>query len=68
MSILAHNNNVTFNGIATALASASVAALLTNVCCGIFQNFVDKYQDLLLAMAFSLRAIRTIKQNLFLII
>lgn len=65
MSVLAHNNHVTFNGMATALVSSSFAALFTNICCGIFQDFINDYQDLILTMGFLLRAIRTIKENLF---
>ncbi len=65
MSILAYNIHVTYNGIASALGSASVGGLITNIVCGIFQNFVKNYQDLLLTMAFFLRAIRTIEQTIF---
>jgi hypothetical protein len=63
MGILAHNTHVTFTGIATALASGGVGGLLTNIFCGVFHNLVNNYQDLLLIVAFFLRAIRTIKQT-----
>ncbi len=66
MGILAHNTHVTFNGIATALASGNVGWLATNILCGFFQNIVNKYQDLMLSMSFFLRAISIIKQTCFL--
>ncbi|CAF1526751.1 unnamed protein product, partial [Adineta steineri] len=34
MTILAHNIQVTFNGMATVLASASAGGLITNIICG----------------------------------
>lgn len=62
MNILAHNTNVRFNGIATALASASVGGLTSNILSVIFQKFVNNYNDLLFALVFFLRAIRTKKR------
>ncbi|CAF1271268.1 unnamed protein product [Adineta ricciae] len=57
MTILAHNIQVTFNGIATVLAFGSVGGLITNLFCGIFQNFTANYPELMLTTAFLLTAL-----------
>jgi hypothetical protein len=67
MDILAHNTHVTFNGIASALASGSAGGLLTNIFCGIFQKFINNYSDLMLAVSFFLPALRTTKPFVFLV-
>ena len=66
--MLAHNTDVTFNGIATALSAWSIGSLASNLICGFLQNFVNNYQDLMLTIAFFLRAIRTMKNKFFAII
>jgi hypothetical protein len=63
MGILAHNTHVTFNGIASALASRSAGSLISNILCGIFQKVVKNYPDLMLAIAFFIPAIGTTEQN-----
>jgi hypothetical protein len=66
MGILAHNTHVTYNGIASALASGSVGGLTTNILCGsVFQNFVNHHVDVMIAVGLFLRAICTIKQTPF---
>ncbi len=65
MGILAHNAHVTYNGIASALASAAAGGLLTNILYGICQKYIDNYQDLMLALFFGLRGIRKIQQIFF---
>ncbi|CAF0918842.1 unnamed protein product [Adineta steineri] len=57
MTILAHNIQVTFNGMATVLASASAGGLITNIICGIFQNFINNYSELMLTTAFFMSAL-----------
>ncbi len=59
MGILAYNIHVTYSGIATALASRIAGGLLNNVVCGIFQKFVNNYQDLMLTIGFFVPAIST---------
>lgn len=59
MGILAHNTNVTFNGMATALSFGSIGGLVSNILCGIFQDSITKQQDFYIALAFFLRALRT---------
>ncbi|UJR19827.1 hypothetical protein I4U23_022960 [Adineta vaga] len=54
MTILAHNIQVTFNGIASVLASGSAGGLITNIFCGIFQNFTNNYSELMLTTGFFL--------------
>jgi hypothetical protein len=61
MSILAHNTQVAYNGIASALASAAAGGLLTNILCAFSQKLVKNRQDFMLAASFGLRAIRKIK-------
>ncbi len=60
MGVLAYNIHVTYNGIASALASRSAGGFLNNVVCGIFQRFVNNYQDLMLTIGFIVPTIRTI--------
>ncbi|CAF1426946.1 unnamed protein product [Adineta steineri] len=57
MTILAHNIQVTFNGMATVLASASAGGLITNIICGIFENFINNYSELMLTTAFFMSAL-----------
>jgi len=57
MGILAHNTHVTYNGIASALAARSGGYFVANILCGVFQNTVKNYPDLILAASFFLSAI-----------
>lgn len=66
--MLAHNTNVTFYGIATALSAWSVGNLVTNIVFGFLQNLLNNHRDLMLTIAFFLRAIRTMKNDFFAII
>jgi hypothetical protein len=59
MGILAYNIHVTYSGIATALASRTAGGLLNNIVCGVFQKFVNNYQDLMLTIGFIVPAIST---------
>ena len=67
MEILAQNIHVTFNGMASVLASASAGGLITNIFYGIFQNCINNYSDVMLAIVFFLSALRTIEYFIFLI-
>jgi hypothetical protein len=67
MEILAHNINVTFNGIASVLASASAGGLITNIFFGIFQNLINNYSDLMIAIVFFLSALRTTEHFILLV-
>ena len=62
MIILAHNTGVTYNGIASALASRSGGYLIANLFCVIFQKIVKNYSDLTLAVSFFLAAIDKFQQ------
>lgn len=57
MSILSHNIRVTFNGMATVLGCGSIGGLLTNILCGISQEFLTKHRDLIIMLIFVLRAL-----------
>jgi hypothetical protein len=57
MIILAHNTHVTYNGIASALATRSGGYLIANILCGIFQKVMKNYSDFVLFGSFFLSAI-----------
>ncbi len=57
MHILAYNIHVTYSGIATAIALRTAGGLVSNILCGIFQNFVNNNQDLMLIIGYFIPAI-----------
>ena len=54
MGILAHNTHVTYDGIASTLASRSGGTLIAYMSCAIFQKIVKNYSDLIHVISLNL--------------